>query len=407
LSFLDAFGCGDGEETMRILIFVDHYLPGYKAGGPIRSVSGLVNAAPPDLEWFIVTRDRDHTETKAYASVNVGEWNEVGRARVYYASPAELTARALARLARATRPDVVYLNSAFSRMTVQCLLARRLGMFPESALVVAPRGELSPGALRLKRLKKRLFLAAAASVGMFRHVLWQATSERERAEIIETLGAQTPVAVATNVSSATPAQCASRRPKRVGAVRFVFASRISAKKNLLFALRIAGSVRGDVAFDIFGPIDDPAYWRACEGVIRQLPENVKVTYGGALAHDEIHAAIGLRDFFIFPTLGENFGHAIVESLAARCPIVLSDTTPWDVVASRRAGWVLPLAEEDVWVTALQSCVNMSAAEHDEMSSRAAELAQEFADGGRAVEMTVNLFRQAVAAPRLGRASRSL
>jgi hypothetical protein len=34
------------------------------------------------------------------------------------------------------------------------------------------------------------------------------------------------------------------------------------------------------------------------------------------------------DLFLFPTLGENYGHVISEALASGCPVVISDQTPW-------------------------------------------------------------------------------
>ena len=43
----------------RILTLVGHYPPAYKAGGPLRSVSNLVECLGDDLEFWVLTRDRD------------------------------------------------------------------------------------------------------------------------------------------------------------------------------------------------------------------------------------------------------------------------------------------------------------------------------------------------------------
>ena len=42
---------GSGGKPRRILTLVDHYPPAYKAGGPLRSVSNLVERLGDELEF--------------------------------------------------------------------------------------------------------------------------------------------------------------------------------------------------------------------------------------------------------------------------------------------------------------------------------------------------------------------
>src|SRR4029077_18366186 len=121
---------------------------------------------------------------------------------------------------------------------------------------------------------------------------------------------------------------------------FVFLSRITRKKNLHIALELLQQVDGSVTFDIYGPVIDPAYWRECVAVIERMPPNVAVTYRGAIAHDDVASALSGYHFFLLPTASENFGHAIVEALAAGCPLVTSDQTPWTALRQRGIGWDL-------------------------------------------------------------------
>ena len=49
-----------------------------------------------------------------------------------------------------------------------------------------------------------------------------------------------------------------------------------------------------------------------------------------------------HDCFIFPTINENYGHVIAETLANSRPVILSKgTTPWDDL-HEKAGYVIPL-----------------------------------------------------------------
>lgn len=78
------------EEKLRkkvILIITGRYLPGYKDGGPVRSVKNLVDCLGEEYQFRILTCDRDHGDTQPYPNVKVNEWNQVGDAQVYYVKP--------------------------------------------------------------------------------------------------------------------------------------------------------------------------------------------------------------------------------------------------------------------------------------------------------------------------------
>jgi glycosyltransferase involved in cell wall biosynthesis len=45
---------------------------------------------------------------------------------------------------------------------------------------------------------------------------------------------------------------------------------------------------------------------------------------------------------VLPTLGENYGHVIVESFSVGLPIILSKKTPWLNLESKHLGWDLDL-----------------------------------------------------------------
>lgn len=66
-------------------------------------------------------------------------------------------------------------------------------------MVIAPRGEFSPGALGLKSLKKRVYLLVAKALGLYRGVVWQASSEHEEADILQLFGRGVPIVVAPNL----------------------------------------------------------------------------------------------------------------------------------------------------------------------------------------------------------------
>ncbi len=174
---------------IRVLTFVDFYLPGYKAGGPIRTIFNMIERLSDDVEFLIFTRDHDLGEKKPYKDVISDDWNKVGNASVYYVSQAKFTLARIAKLMRETSYDVVYLNSFFSpKGTLLPLLVRRLQLCPSRPVIIASRGEFSPGAINIKGLKKRTYIALTKVIGLYNDLVWQASSINEQQDIKRVLG---------------------------------------------------------------------------------------------------------------------------------------------------------------------------------------------------------------------------
>ena len=369
----------------RLAVFVEYYLPGFRAGGPMRSISALIDQLGDEVEFFVVTRDRDEGSGAPYAGCRRGEWVSVGKANILYLSPADLTARRLVAAVREIKADGVYLNSFFAPMTVRLLAARRLGALKGVPVVLAPRGELTPGALRLKAFKKQCYLRLAAWTALHAGVVFHASTERERDEIASAIRLPAAPRIARNAVAFSAASGARVRSKTPGSARFVFLSRIARKKNLHVALELLRRTEGSVTFDIFGPVIEPAYWRECLRIVDQMPPNVVVTYRGAIAHDDVAATLAGFHFFLLPTASENFGHAMVEALAAGCPLVTSDQTPWTSLHRSGIGWDLPLDDERAWHEALDACVAMDDAAFREASHKASQFARQIGAADIAAE----------------------
>src|SRR5690348_2620444 len=68
----------------KILVFLGRYLPGFNSGGPVRTVSCMVESLAPYFDFYIVTLNRDAGSREPYQDVRTAAWNTVGAARVYY-----------------------------------------------------------------------------------------------------------------------------------------------------------------------------------------------------------------------------------------------------------------------------------------------------------------------------------
>lgn len=382
----------------KIVVLVDYYLPGYESGGPVRSISNMVDRLGDQFEFFILTRDRDRMDLKPYHGIRLHEWNRIGKAKVYYVSGFSLGA--VRQAIGGIIPDIIYLNSFFSLSSTKVLILRWLGLLPNVPIILAPRGEFSKGALRLKAHKKRAYIGLALKSGFYRDLIWHASTPREKQEIQRVVGNSCKVYVAANISPRVglydnPSTTIKRPEKVSGQVRLAFLSRISPKKNLQFALETLQVLSGRIILHVYGPLEDKIYWQKCEGLIARLPDGVQVAYCGSVPHERVPNTLSQYHFFLLPTLGENFGFAILEALAAGCPVVISDQTPWFDLETKNIGWNLPLDDLHFWRTVLQRCVDMDDTTYGQMSQAARQFAMEWMCSPDLGDQTVILFEHAL------------
>ncbi len=383
----------------QILTFTSIYLPGYKGGGPIRTIASMVDMLGDDFNFKILALDRDLGSDAPYPGIKVGEWQQVGKAMVYYVSASALTCNFLRNFINSTPHEILYLNSCFSlKYSIIPLLLKRFGLVNSAATVVAPRGEFSKGALNLKYYKKRSFLSFAMLIRLYKNVVWQASSQFEQDDILnifsqERLSTDTSrIAIAPNLSQQPKSVvCLNKESKEKGKIKIVFISRISPKKNLYGALKMLQCIKGEVLFDIYGPIENMDYWRKCENIIEKLPASIRVQYNGMVSHDKVVDIFHRHDLFLFPTLGENFGHVIVEALVAGCPILISDQTPWKNLESAGVGWDIPLERMEKFTAILQQCVDMDDAQMQQLSKNATDYGIQKVQNPETVKQNRELF----------------
>lgn len=350
----------------RVLTLVRHYLPGYKSGGPVRTIANMVEHLGDEIEFCLVNADRDALDEIPYPGVVVDAWNAVGKAQVWYCSPLWRSAGMLARLINDTPHDVLYLNSFFDPVfAVRPLVDRLLGRLPSRPLILAPRGEFSPGALKLKRWKKEPYRWLARLSGICRDITWHASSAYETADIRRAIGAPAErVVVAPDLPPLPGSDALSGAATVVkgGPLRVTFLSRITPKKNLDFALRVLARLRVPAQFNIYGPVRSDGYWQRCQQLIGSLPSHVTAQYHGAVEPARIPAIMAEHDLFFLPTLGENYGHVIAEALAAGTPVLIADTTPWRGLEQLGVGWDLPLDSEEAFAERIELCAGLDSGE---------------------------------------------
>jgi glycosyltransferase involved in cell wall biosynthesis len=387
---------GHLKKKKRILIFSQYYLPGYKSGGGMRTIVNIVANLKDRFDFFIITSDHDGPSDRTpYKNVKLNDWNEVEGAQVFYLSGIRTVYSKIPELIRAVGPDIIYSNSYFSIFNIYLLILNRLNKFKGITYLISPCGELSDGALKLSYYKKKVFIFAAKLLGLHRNIFWKATTELEKREI-ERLGIETGRIYIAPDLTARPASLKGEHrklEKKEGSVKFVFLSRFSRKKNFKYFLEKLLQAKGNIEVDIYAPVDDEKYWNECAEMIEKMPPHIRVQKKPPVPHPEVHAVLGRYHFFVLPTLGENFGHVFLEALAAGCPILISDRTPWRGLAEKKIGRDLPLEDDTSWEKAIAECVSMPQEEYDLWSANARKFALKWLEENDADKLTLELLEK--------------
>lgn len=377
----------------KVLIFAPFYTPSIKGGGPIVSTKNIVENLSDRIDFYILTSDRDLGDNNPFEDIRYNRWNKVGNAHVQYIDRDLITIRKLVKIMKSVKFSSFYLNSFFDyHFSILPILAKKLNKNIKGSIVLAPRGEFSPGALQLKSLKKRIYIGFFKLFCLNKNIEWHATGETEKEYIQNIFGEKSSVQVASNLTANYSKLSYSKDLKKEpGSAKFIFISRIHPKKNLLKALSFLGDVKGKVVFSIYGPVEDSDYWDSCQKVVKELPGNVQVEYEGILEHDDILKKINEYHFFLFPTLGENFGHVISEALIGGCPVIVSDQTPWIDLEMKEVGWDIPLKDSEKYIDIIQKCINMDSEEYGKMSKNAFEFGKEKSTNQNSIDSTYKLF----------------
>lgn len=382
------------------MIFCDFYLPGYKSGGGTWTIAHLVERFSDRYDFFIVTRNYDgKADKRPYTTVKTDDWNTVGDAQVFYFSAGNFNQKAFAALVNDVKPDAFFLNSFFSTPVVKFLSARRKKLFPDVPLILAPCGELSKASLAVRALKKRLFLSYAKAAGLYRNIIWKATTEIERREITSVMGDEIELMTASDLApkAILPHYDPSVKPrKEKGSVSFAFVLRLVRVKNVEFFLKRLQEVReGNVTFDLIGPLEDQEYWEEIRPLLDEMPPNVTVNVTEALPHAEALQRVCSTHFFVSPTLSENFGYVFLEATAAGSPLLISDRTSWNDIEEHNAGWTVPLSEPEKWVEKIKYCLEMEDGEYREMSRSARKYSVEWLDNPKIERDTAAVLSRAL------------
>mgnify|MGYP002395972794 CR=1 FL=1 len=370
---------------MKLLIIYDYFYPASKAGGIVRSLYNLSHLLAPENHVYVYTSNIDLDGSEL--PVENDKWVKLNNVLVYYAL--EPNKDSFYYLIEDIMPEMIYFSGIFTPNFIffPLLTIRRLNRI-NPKIVIAPRGMLQKGALSGKWFKKKIYLMLFKLFGLHKNIYWHATDETEVQDIQRIFGLNQVIKIAHNIPT-FPLSYVNNTVKWPKRMNLVYLSLITSKKNLSFILELLSQVEYDFSFDIYGPVKDHEFWQKCQNMIDE--SNKAISYKGDVNPEIVFHILDNYHFFILPTNGENFGHAIFEALAAGVPVIISDQTPWRNLESKKAGWDIPLNQPERWLEVLEYAYHMDQEEYNQWSFGARRVAEQYMEEQNFEEQYGRLF----------------
>jgi glycosyltransferase involved in cell wall biosynthesis len=402
-------------DKKRILVFIDWFMPGYKAGGPVSSNRNLITHLKDQFQFKVVTRNTEYMESIPYPEITPNEWIQINGFSGYYISNTNLSFSVMKKIIKDTPFDIAYVNGIYSWYF--SILPLLLLKYYKKEVLVSARGMLSPHALEVKSTRKKFFLFAARTFGLYRKVIFHATNEQEAVFISQVLGTSYQIRIASNLSKPVT-RTEHSIVKHPDDLKLIYVGRVAPEKNTLFAVEVLQQVSTiaenktlNIQLSIYGSVYNQSYWSECEAVIGQLPSNVNVIFYGPVEPAEIEKVLLQNHFLLQPSKGENYGHTIAESLQNGVPVIISDKTPWrhlqqggitELESSNNnqlsmaslassIGWDLSLDHPERFVEVIEYCAHMEQEEYNAMSQRAFDYAKQVTQNPAVIEANRKLF----------------
>jgi len=270
--------------------------PLYHYGGPVKSVENVLKGLGSKeikINWISPPTKDNNLRFKSLDNISI----------YYVAHP----------LKYILKNNVVHwFNSFFDPTLIILLLLRK------NSTIISPRGQLSKEAIKTKRKTLKKFFIQTIKVLKPKH--FHVTSEEEYRDI-KAFFPKSKIDRITNISNISYRENYNFKGK------ILYFSRISKKKRVLELLELIDQYSIPLKIDFYGYADDKAYLEQCLDLI---DKHDFLSYKGQISSGNILEISENYTYFILPTLNENFGHSIVESISAGLiPIITKGTTPFD------------------------------------------------------------------------------
>ncbi|MCE5207429.1 MAG: glycosyltransferase [Chloroflexi bacterium] len=246
--------------------------------------------------------------------------------------------------------------------------------------VIAPHGALQQWALKRSSWKKYMAFWAYEGKNLHQASCLHATSDQEITDFRD-YGLSNPISLIPN--GVPPAWLESegngeyfrnlysiRKDKRI----ILFLSRITPKKGLLILLEAMARIRSRMSdwLLIIAGSDEFGHLKEVTALVRKLNLDDFVIFAGPLFGLEKRNAFAASEVFILPSYSEGAPMVVLDALAAGVPVITTQATPWEQLATLQCGWWTAATVEGL-VNAINCVIDLNPMQLRAMGDRGKDL----------------------------------
>ena len=331
-----------------LFIITEYFYPISDAGGPIRSIENLINVFNKSHSLKLITSANSHQGIGFPSAIKsdcfVSE--PITKTNIYYSKNSIKGYFSILKLLFKNRNHAFFINGLF---------IPRLSILPAlicKNIIISPRGMLINDTLGQKAIFKKFYFFLLRQI-ISKKAIWHATDQAEVSDVKRFFGENAKIKLITNIPI-KPLDKIAKNQKKIGSLKLVYFGLVVEKKGLLILIKNLKDLNLSIHLDIFGSVKDLSYWKLCLNEINQNISLATFNYRGHANPADAQTILANYDAFILLTKGENFGHAIYESLSVGTPVIISNRTPWVFEeSSTPGGWLINYNNQDIDIKAFK------------------------------------------------------
>tara|TARA_B100000242_G_scaffold278936_1_gene237021 strand:- start:12859 stop:13974 length:1116 start_codon:yes stop_codon:yes gene_type:complete len=263
--------------------------------------------------------------------------------------------------------DIIHLTSLFY---FPSLLIAFYSRIKGKKIIWSTRGELEAGAIKYKKNIKKIYLFIIKII-LNDNIIFHSTSTEETKNIKKMFQKSDLVEI-PNYLEITKMK--NQKLKK----QFIFLGRIHPIKNLEILIN---AISTSITFKksgfkiIIAGDGKTKYIEKLKTMIKVKELQNYILFRGFVDLDDKDKILSSSYFLVLPSLSENFGNVVLESLTQGTPVIASSKTPWKLLNEYNAGLYIDNTIEN-WKNALENTIALDDYEYKDFRTNAYRLVDE-------------------------------